>query len=213
MKLSKQDIIDAGVTFIGLKGPAGSGKTTATKVMRQHFQDALVLPGSHYHYKATVEDGKLSKSVFGRTFNSESEALQYYLENESAELLVSWITKSLPCINDMYKGDIKKLLSQNFIPNPIIADWAFANALEDVWGLTTNKLGVSATQEVIARNQGIREGKDTSSIRSAMAFLYGVGEPADMIIENLISDDLTDYNDKVKKYCDSIIVNDSSKIF
>jgi len=205
------DIINSGIKFIGITGPCGSGKSTAAKAIHAYFPNSIILSGAYYHYKATVENKELARSVFGRTFDSVPEVFEHYFQNTSVEgLFKRWNTLAGPHVSEMFMQDIRSLLNQNSTPNPIIGDYFLLNTLAGVWNLTTHKITIEAPLEQIVNNQVGRKVVDEVSLQHDVLLegLY-VGRPG-VIIKN--TGNLSEFENKVKKYCE-IIGTDSSKIF
>ena len=207
-KLSKI-INETQTIFIGIKGPSGAGKSTAAKIIHEQTPNSIILSGANYQYKATLEDEALSKKVFSRTFNTIQEVLEYYLLNESAELLRNWNIEARPYMSEMYLQDINSLLNQNVIPSPIIAEWVLLNILEDVWGITTHKLSIDALPQKLSSNTLNREGVDNSELRNlSLEEWYNIGEQGVSLSNN---DSLETYKKQVKDFYATI--SEPSKIF
>ena len=207
-KISKL-MAETDTKFVGIKGPSGAGKSTAARIIQGQFPNSIILSGSNYHYKSTLEDEKLSKEVFGRTFNSIEEVLNHYLENEDADLLRKWNVSSRPYISEMYLQDMDGLLNQNLIPNPIIGEWVLLNTLTDVWGLATNRFSIDAPFEQISANTYAREGDDKSELRyGALEEWYDVGERPTRIMND---SSISEFERKVKDYTQTI--GEPNKIF
>jgi len=211
VKLSNQDIVDAGIRLIGIKGQSGVGKSTAADTIRNNSKHSIVLPGDFYLFQVALENNKLAEQIYGRTFSNMDEIIEHFFRHESTDLIRKNCTLTIPYVEEMFLHDIGNLLKQKFIPNPIIAEHHLLNLHEQVWALTTDKMSIRAPIEVLARNQIIREGQDTSEKRRAAlpTEWYDVGEQG-TIINNTGS--LAAFKKKVKSFYQSIDIG-QSKIY
>ena len=201
-KLSKL-MDETNTQFIGIKGASGAGKTTATKIMRAHFSDSIVLQGNHYLSKAILSDPELCESVFGKVFKNQNALWDYYYKNENPELLRKLVINANQHIADMYVEDIGNLLSQNYIPNPIIGEYAYLNTMPEVWErIATHRVGINTPITKVAENLGSRDGVDTSRLRyEACSDLYDVGTPGIEITNN---GTLQEFKQKIESLCGTI---------
>ena len=210
MKLKKADLIDAGVSFIGIKGLSGTGTTVASLVMREHFTKSVILPKDHYTLKAIVENGDFARKVFSRTFNNMQEVLDCILQSQCPGLLKQVNCDCAPYIAEMFDHDIQSLLNQKYTPSPIITEGMILNQIQDVWNLVTDKVSIYAPQEIITQNLINREGRDNSRARNESLVLLDQEGEQGSIINN--DGKLSTFKRKILNLCKTIDVSNRTLV-
>jgi len=203
VKLSKQGIADAGIRIIGIKGQSCSGKSEAADIIRAYFKNAIVLRADFHLFKAAADNDDLAMRVYGRTFDNVHEVLAHFMKIESIDLIERNGVLTAQCVEKMLLRDIKSLLKQNFIPNPIIIESSFLGLYPQICDLITDMLFVWAPKDVLAKNQMAREGKDTVEIRTTALPLsmYTSGKQGKIILN---TGSLPEFKSKITDYCDFI---------
>ena len=204
VKLGKQDFIDAGVRFIGIKGMSGSGKTTASLVMRDYFKKSILLPRDYYTMIALVNNTKLANKLFGRTFNNVQEAVEAVMRIESVDKFRKHITETIPEVEELIHHDLCSILNQNYTPNLIITEGIAYSAYDRIWGLATDKLTTIRAPKKRAKSLILREGRNTSPMRTAALFdLEQDGEQGTILTNN---GKLISFEKKIIQFCKTIDV-------
>jgi len=208
VRLKKSDLIDAGVTFIGITGPAASGKTEAALVARKHFVNSLLISRDRYVLKIILEDSSIAKKVFGRAFSTKQELIDCLWQDSSVATIRALNLAIMQPLAEIYQHDIGKLLELKSVPNPIITEGALLNATKGVWDLVTDKVQIDASPEIIASNTINRDGSDLAQVREqALSPFYDIGAKGTPI-EN--TSDLITFKKNVLSFCKTINVSNKT---
>jgi len=213
VKLNKQDIIDAGIRIIGIKGQSCSGKSEAATVIKEHFKNAFAFRVDFYMFNAVVEDDELARQIYGRgKFTDANEALAYWFGIESVEAIRKNGELTKLYVEKMLLKDIASLLKQTYVPNPIIIESFALPLYPKICDLITDMLLIWAPKNVLERNQINREGNSTTAEIRTTALplnMYTSGKQGKIILN---TGSLEDFKTKVKDFCNSIPI-ESNRIF
>jgi len=121
--------------IIAVNGMSSSGKGTFAERVASTLPNASVLFGDSIVWNSVLKRPRLQKEICDRTFCSFEEFIEYYLKNESHELLLR--LENNPYLTGDFESEVVRLIDEKQTSlgemRYIVIEWTLMNVIESIW--------------------------------------------------------------------------------